>query len=616
VNKLLVLLFALFLSLNASAAPKCGVSGSPNSSITILFVNGIMNNSQQACDGGEALYDSLNKNGIDRTNVFQTFVHNPTDGPQGDVNELRMQAALSSHAAKLNASGSLNGYYQQLGGLYTNLINGSVNCREYLYPSSQVVLPGGVVVDFGLDRCQGVLDFTVKLSQYFEKYASRGGVVVVPHSQGNFYTEAAYALLAFNNSQNLSKIKVVGVAAIAMNPVGGKYLTVSQDNALYKLQKANTSIISSNSYSPANYNAQACLINTNCTLSEGMDYETLRVATGSVGANVSGFQPYFYDAIFGANSFDSSRALFHEFKEVYLNERIVDASTKKSLPSIIASLVKDSITALTPAQPITFATLITTPSYDLFTDDTYGQCYNKSVGSASGTNTYTMTEWNYCLSGGQWVARSFNETQILGDYGVMYPESSKIIKDTGNNTYSVSYGSRAYLSGSYTQKGTGAYTHTMTQTASMYYFNINPNSYIYNNVSSLGALITNYNCANNSGYLSTGGQYGVMLCGSSSDTNGITRYFAVGDSSRTIVDRGTWAKLSFNNGVALIGLGDNSTIVTGDSNITLAYLKLPSESGVREGGSIKIGRTQTFDSYDRSAFNTFLAGKGLPVTVN
>lgn len=323
-----------------------------NKQKTILFVNGILNDDIAACNSAVSLRQSLAAEGLATAEYnYDTFV-NTTDGGFGDVTELRLQAAISSAAKKANTAGTRQGYYTKLGGIYRTLIAGNANCDPYISyintPEWNFVSTELLEVVEEYSACQRISDITQRLANTLAKYAIAGGVIVVPHSQGNFYTEAAYSLLLEKGFGKIAKIKVAGVAAISQYPVDDRYLTISQDNALFLLQKINTSGLKDLQYTPAKTDTTACATYLPCTNipGGGQNEDVLGKLTKSVGIrpalDADGWIKSGAISLIRGKIPQESRYLFHEFVEVYLNTKILDAITRKTLPAIIEAMVFDA----------------------------------------------------------------------------------------------------------------------------------------------------------------------------------------------------------------------------------------------------------------------------------
>ena len=352
-------IFVLFIFHGTNSFAACIEHVDNKSSRTILFVNGILNDDISTCESAVTLRKSLKSEGLQTDNYNFEYFNNPTEGVFGDVTELRLQASISSAARKLDSTNTSTGYYRKLGEIYKNIINGSASCDDYLVYKNEATwnLLKTDILEYSEEyaSCQRLADVTQRLSNAIAKYAIKGSVIVIPHSQGNFYTEAAYALLWQKAFDKITRIKVVGVAAISQYPVDNRYLTISQDNALFLLQTINTSGLYDLLYTPAATTIVACATYLPCSTmpGEGQNEDVLGKITGSLG-----IRPYL-DSDSWLKSLaigyiryripPESRYIFHEFVEVYLNTKLLDASTRKTLPEIVSKMVFDASNELDSA---------------------------------------------------------------------------------------------------------------------------------------------------------------------------------------------------------------------------------------------------------------------------
>jgi hypothetical protein len=217
-KKLLFLIFALFL-INAHAAiTHCGTSLSRNDTTLVLFVNGITNTSAEACNSSDEL-----RKAIGTTNFDYSYLYNKADGFISDTDELRAQAKLSDDAFRkfnltrgdldylANSTNTKFQYYAALGAAYESYSNTQDAVYKRIYTVSN-----------------SLRDSLVVYAKYYDK------IIIVPHSQGNFYTESAFAMLVNSGDfTTVNKIKVVGVASVAATTPSDTYLTNSGDVTVY-----------------------------------------------------------------------------------------------------------------------------------------------------------------------------------------------------------------------------------------------------------------------------------------------------------------------------------------------------------------------------------------------
>lgn len=185
----------------------------------ILFVNGIRNDSLEACQSSEALASVLVSGGISNKAFDFQYFHNPNDGifDAGDFVELRFQATLSAQAA-IEANGQLSdAYYRILGRAYAGIASDclarsdktSVNCRV---ARTAVALK----------------DKLVTLTT-----GRAAGVILVAHSQGNFYSEAAFSLLVADGKEDsISRIRFYGAAGVSASTPNWNWISSRFDVAI------------------------------------------------------------------------------------------------------------------------------------------------------------------------------------------------------------------------------------------------------------------------------------------------------------------------------------------------------------------------------------------------
>ncbi len=372
----LAALFVASTSHTAAAAEPsidCGRNIKPNSTVQILFINGIMNDRSDACQSSDKLASTLAANGLDMSSISWDYVHNPMDwAGLDDVAELRVQAELSAMAG-VKSTGSVTDYFYQLGWLYKDLI--AEGAIFGTYPASTKA------------HARRIADTTKKIyDSIIDKVDNKGQyLVVVPHSQGNFYTEAVFGLLRANNRLDvIEKVKVVGVAAIAMRSPNDDYVTIEQDKALFKLQELNTAL--SGNYAPTPARHKACVKIT-------YDAELI-------------FYPesWAVDKCTSDGELQTSATrLLHEFFEIYLNSGIIDVlrNPKVSLPFAITEKVKkytDRFKALVPVAP-------NNHRYEIINCGTWFQCRDAAL--AKGGQLVTIRS----QSENDWLAATFSMTE-------------------------------------------------------------------------------------------------------------------------------------------------------------------------------------------------------------
>lgn len=236
-NKLLIV-FLLFLAQTSQGA------------VNIVFLNGIDGYAEKSTASRAKLKDAIHKAGFsnefNKQGVRYLYWLNPGDGFIDDKIELYQQAALSGTAltlAKINNPGAqLIGspeYKLELGKLYAQ----------------------GIARNSFDDEDARHNHWVVKNFSAFIKNLSVGRnskIIVVAHSQGNFFSEAVDAYLRFTlNGDDLGRytrnVRYVGAASVAGSTPNNRYISASEDNAL-NLHAAFTAGVINFSVLPRNSN--------------------------------------------------------------------------------------------------------------------------------------------------------------------------------------------------------------------------------------------------------------------------------------------------------------------------------------------------------------------------
>lgn len=255
------------------------------STITIMFVNGILNTVTQTADSSDTLMTSLYRLGLEKDKYNHTYYYNPTDGKISDGEELSLQAKISDKFYSQNKQD----YYLKLGNYYNQTSSAG----------SDATLNRVISTSMGLkNRIINVLNYST-------------GIIIIPHSQGNFYMESAYAMLVADGRTDLiNKIRVVGAASVAPTTPNDRYITSTTDKAI-EAQKTLAIKQLTPLGSPLPSNQTPCIGDT---CGDAIDWYTIDL-TG------------------------------HGFSEVYLNFGITNASNI-SFPNVIYDLVNKSIIEL------------------------------------------------------------------------------------------------------------------------------------------------------------------------------------------------------------------------------------------------------------------------------
>ena len=334
-----------------------GISSAAPGNIEIIYVNGIDNTSYDACSSSQLVINTLRQ--TDRYNY--DYVYNPTEGSV-DKKELSWQAKLSQSAlssfgydsaAVFADPAKKRNYYSLLGGLYA------------------------VAIARGEVGAGSMFKTTLRLKNYIASELARTAkpkLVIVAHSQGNFYIEAAYAMLIreallkgdADVSDLENRVRVVGVASVATSTPNNRYLSHSMDAAVFTGQEA-LSVFSRWNYSPLKPNIDACTTSP-CSnfASDGSLAALFRVAKLPD---------------------DSTNVALHNFRAVYMNSKIYDRSTGDSFPTIITRMINESVTELLSSDQ-KLNNYANGHSYELITCGTWSQC--RAAATAKGGSLVTI----------------------------------------------------------------------------------------------------------------------------------------------------------------------------------------------------------------------------------
>lgn len=267
---------------------------------TILFVNGLNNTKTQAADSSEALIEALHAQGLPygKYNIYSFY--NPTEGVVSDVlGEAANQIQWSNEQLK-RADGAKEAYYKLLGSYYIERV------------ASTATLPPSV------GRIEKLAD---RLAREMERILeSSPSLVVVAHSQGNLYVEAAYAMLVAKNRSDLTaKIRVVGVAPASATTPSDRYVLSTEDKIITRDLKGLALKFSLGTFTPLPANVEPCTAGPT-TCGDQIDWSRI----------------------------DQDG---HDFKKVYLSDALKTSTTSTPLPRIVYNLVRASLDELGATTP-------------------------------------------------------------------------------------------------------------------------------------------------------------------------------------------------------------------------------------------------------------------------
>jgi len=217
--KIVLAIFVFFVSLSARAE------------IYILYINGALNSSPSVRAAAQnkfkeimienGLIDKTEPNGEITRGLFRSSSYIRYDNGPFSSNPLLVayQQGLSAEAfdkSGLNPnSKSLDYYYSTLGKIY----------NEQMSMLDRVPLMQRAALFFSYGYAADIKKILIEGNQ----------LVIVSHSQGNLYTEAAIALLAndIEVSQKIkSSLRVIGLGSVSATTKDGRYITISQDKVV------------------------------------------------------------------------------------------------------------------------------------------------------------------------------------------------------------------------------------------------------------------------------------------------------------------------------------------------------------------------------------------------
>lgn len=361
--------------------------------ITILFVNGIRNERYQVVDSSESLIQSLYLDGLASGTYTFEYFHNPTDGLLDDSGEVAQQMRISDAYLALS-QGNRAKYYDLLGKYYN---------QQSADPSSLPVV------------LRRVVNVTARLASTIRAIlADSDGLVIVPHSQGNLYAEAAYAMLAAEGgSELLAKIRVVGVGVASATSPSDRHITHRFDEVIMIAEPFLAGALSLKTFLPLIDNEIAC-----------------------------GGDPPLCGKAFDWSNIDK---LAHSFGSVYLNKDLTSQASGKTFPATIYGYVALSLQELTGVQPPP-----PPPPFGTVTFVGRGKVRSFTAGSAL---IGSVQPFPFAIGDDVTVTLTFksDSPEYLMSYGSFYFAESISIQVGGNLPYTLLLGQCAFTLGtSYT----------------------------------------------------------------------------------------------------------------------------------------------------------------------
>ncbi len=218
----------------------CGFSIQSVADTYIAYVNGAFNSNLTATKksqdkfmlemSAERIFNNgqmpglINKNNFVRINI---------EGGFRDHEEVIAQQVTSRDSfVRSNSNPSsqnLIPYYIELGNQYKKLKNNSILWPHYT------------------EGARAAIDATITLSnELYNNYITKGhSIIIVAHSQGNLYIEAALGLMLSDPekyTKTINQVKVIGLGSVAATSFNRKYINISQDGIIYSQGSALTGI--------------------------------------------------------------------------------------------------------------------------------------------------------------------------------------------------------------------------------------------------------------------------------------------------------------------------------------------------------------------------------------
>lgn len=318
--------------------------------IDVIYINGIKTSATGSLNDMIALkrkiVDVLVPSFSEKIQVMN--IYNPSAANEGnenegfayDAQELRDQAQAEEKALEY-ANGYINdlkpkhpnlpsSFWDKLKKLKYNQQLKYIITRDF-FNSKKYLKQDGSIQDVDGSNSENIGPTILKIVTAIEERVLSGRrVIVVAHSQGNLFTEAAYAILKTRLSPvQLSSLQFVGVAVVSHTTPSDKWLTISTDYAVYRAYPANTldidvSPLGYDNSPRGNFDAVAYYGNDNSSNSATYD-------------NLSKWDPY----------------ARHSFTDIYLNEKVVlNEDHSVSILDRIRDLVKQALLQTTASTPV------------------------------------------------------------------------------------------------------------------------------------------------------------------------------------------------------------------------------------------------------------------------
>jgi hypothetical protein len=582
----------------------------------VIYINGIQNTRIDAQSTSDKIYD-LMRSAPERAGLTK---------PTKYISVWNKIGYFGNTPSLLEKQNSLNEDLDELFVSKNNEENYALQFNKILLPHNNLdVYLDKTSAQFVVDRMQFELSsIRHPIDQLFEQTKkqidSGNRVIIVAHSQGNIIANFVWAKLIVQYENALkTKVRVVNVANTTRRSPNNLNFTHAGDAALFKRADVAACPEQSLEYLPIRKSlprkTPVCYSGSDSSVCQFfLAPATFKASNSGSGSVDSG------DVVGGG----IDACLDHSIVATYMSnadvnveiDQGIEFSSSKSFSKRMEDFIFQAIKSLNDSQKS--SPIITSPLYERYTGATGEACYSRQIGTQKSAGVYTLSNSQYCRSGGQWVnVTGADNERYLDTQGNLYPFSAVEIKDTGNNTYTAGYGGSTIWNISYTQKSAGTYSQTLRAVSDYYSVDFDPNSYIYNNVEEFAILLYRYNTSStNTGYLSSGGTVGFLFEGPST-TSGSVKYFSINDPNRSAINTGAWTRKAMGANTEIIELDEKSTLLNSypDSSLRKIYYR-GSSAGVREGNKTLTGRVDSGDLLDRNTINAIFASEGLPATPN
>jgi hypothetical protein len=229
----------------------CGLAEAANTSM--VFVNGITTTETRAKDSINSLQNRYCVNTVnDCSTVEFLYFYNTTEGFTDDTNELKIQSQIEEKAiseANYQVKIKIRSQYKENPKDYVkgsdayNLFSAHLNAKITQLLFVEKAKNEDIHYDksfLGTDSQNANSDIVRNLNKLvsgvkaeLEKDGNTRRVVLVPHSQGNYFSQAAEAILRDKYPQDAKRLTVMGVASVStVAQINGQHVSLLQDRAL------------------------------------------------------------------------------------------------------------------------------------------------------------------------------------------------------------------------------------------------------------------------------------------------------------------------------------------------------------------------------------------------